>query len=221
MPVPSVLVIAPHHDDEVIGCGGTMALFAIKGVRVDVLYMTAGYSGIPSVKDKQLASKKREVEALKSAKVLKLNKLIFWRYPDRELIYSFKVVRRLVRLIRTHCYSGLYFPHEGEKDLEHQVVHQIASEASWLANGPYFPELGAPTRLERIINYEVWTPMTDFNFVENISEVLPLKIKALECFASQFTQSQARRLIGLNEYRASLSSPDKTAVEAFKFHVKG
>jgi LmbE family N-acetylglucosaminyl deacetylase len=217
---PAILVVAPHHDDEVIGCGGTMALLALQGLKVDVLYMTAGYSGIPKVKDKRTARKTREIEARKSAAVLKLNRLIFWRYPDRELEYSLKVVRRLVRLIRKYRYAGLYFPHADEKDSEHQVVHRIVSEAGWLVSSPYFPELGPPTRLERLINYEVWTPMVDFNFVENISEVLPLKIEALQCFASQFEPDRAKRLVGLNEYRAALSNQDKTAVEAFKFHIR-
>jgi N-acetylglucosamine malate deacetylase 1 len=217
---PAVLVVAPHHDDEVIGCGGTIALLARKGVKVDVLYMTAGYSGIPEIKDKHVATVRREIEARKSATILGIAHLIFWRYPDRELEYSFQVVRRLIRLIRKGRYVRLYFPHADEKDSEHQVVHRIVSEAGWLVNTSYIPELGATCHLERIINYEVWTPMVNVNYVEDISEVLPLKIEALQCYESQFSRDRARRLVGLNEYRAALSHEDKIAVEAFKFHVK-
>ncbi len=217
---PAVLVITPHHDDEVIGCGGTIALLAKKGAKVDILYMTSGYSGIPMVKDKKIATAQREAEARKSTTLLGVASLIFWRYPDRELEYSFKIVRRLVCLLRKRGYARLYFPHADEKDLDHQIVHRIVSEAVWLANTSYFPELGQATRLEQIINYEVWTPMIDVNFVEDISNVLYLKIEALRCYDSQFSFDQARRLVGLNEYRAALSSKEKTAVEAFKFHVK-
>jgi LmbE family N-acetylglucosaminyl deacetylase len=35
-----VLVLAPHHDDPIIGCGGTMCKLAKRGAHVKVLYMT-------------------------------------------------------------------------------------------------------------------------------------------------------------------------------------
>ena len=37
-----VLVIAPHPDDEIIGCGGTMAQHVEKGDRIFVIYVTSG-----------------------------------------------------------------------------------------------------------------------------------------------------------------------------------
>ena len=40
--VERVLVIAPHPDDDAIGCGGTLARLAASGSRIDVTYVTDG-----------------------------------------------------------------------------------------------------------------------------------------------------------------------------------
>ena len=44
----NVLVIAPHHDDESIGCGGTIALLTSKGYSVSVVHVYEGSSGVRS-----------------------------------------------------------------------------------------------------------------------------------------------------------------------------
>jgi N-acetylglucosamine malate deacetylase 1 len=216
----SVLVIAPHHDDEVIGCGGTMAHLAKRGIGVDVVYMTAGYSGCPDIQNHDKATSLREKEAHQAAKILGVRNLFFLRYPDRGLVYSIEVVQNLIRLIRKNKYKAVYFPHALEQDFEHKTTHHIASEATWLANSQYFPELGEPAHIERVINYEVWTPMLEINFTEDISSFLEKKSRALEAFSSQFSKEKTKGLIGLNLYRAALSSTSASAVEAFKYHVR-
>jgi hypothetical protein len=38
----SILVIAPHQDDETIGAGGSLLLAAATGVKIDILFLTDG-----------------------------------------------------------------------------------------------------------------------------------------------------------------------------------
>lgn len=212
----NILVIAPHHDDEVIGCGGTIANVTRSGHHVDVLYMTAGDVGIPGMERNEAISL-REAEARRACKVLGVRECFFLRHPDRELAYSLSNVKEIIRLLRSGRYESLVFPHPDEKDWEHRVVHDIAGEASWMASSRYFPELGESVHLKQILLYEVWTPMSSFNVQYDISETFNIKRDALSQYSSQFTTEQAERIIGLNSYRAAMHSSSKIAVEVFRY----
>jgi LmbE family N-acetylglucosaminyl deacetylase len=48
MPAPRILVIAPHPDDDVIGCGGTLHRYASRGAFVLVVYVTDGSASHPN-----------------------------------------------------------------------------------------------------------------------------------------------------------------------------
>jgi N-acetylglucosamine malate deacetylase 1 len=58
--VRSILVIAPHQDDEVIGAGGALLLAARAGVRIDVLYLTDGAQRKPGAAADRMALMRAE-----------------------------------------------------------------------------------------------------------------------------------------------------------------
>lgn len=212
-----ILVIAPHHDDEVIGCGGSIAYANKKGYLVDVVYMTSGYAGIPETTDINRAIEIREDEAKLAGKILGVYQQYFFRNPDRALVYSIDNIKQLIALIRSIGYSWLFFPHKEEKDHEHQVVYQIAKEAVWLSSKRYFPELGDPVNIKNILLYEVWSPLHHFNIKIDISDFLELKKQALLSYRSQFTERQVNGILGLNMYRSAMTGSDKKGLEVFKY----
>src|SRR5713101_5924579 len=80
----NVLVIAPHPDDESIGCGGTICLHADRGDRVAGVFLTSGEQGLQSL-PKEKAQHIREREAEKAAGILGIVSLSFMRRPDGHL----------------------------------------------------------------------------------------------------------------------------------------
>ncbi len=213
-----ILVVAPHHDDEVIGCGGSIAYLSKNGYQVDVAYMTAGDVGIPGSESAQ-AIAIRETEAQRACQILGVGEKFFLRYADRDLSYSLSTVKVIIRLIRNGSYSGVLFPHANEQDYEHRVTYEIVSEAAWLSTTPYFPELGEPIQLKYMLLYEVWTPLSTYNMKIDVSDYITLKSKALSQYTSQFTPDQADRIVGLNTYRAAMHGTDTKAIEVFKYYT--
>ena len=82
----TTLVVAPHPDDESLGCGGLLALLAESGNRVEVVIMTDGarsHPGSQSHPAERLA-RLREQETLEALATLGLPPTVakFLRYPD-------------------------------------------------------------------------------------------------------------------------------------------
>src|SRR5260370_13112736 len=77
----NVVVIAPHPDDEAIGCGGSICLQAERGNRVVVVFLTSGELGLKKRSHAEVW-KIREQEAESAAAVLGVAALSFLRRPD-------------------------------------------------------------------------------------------------------------------------------------------
>ncbi len=214
----NVLVVTPHHDDEIIGCGGTIINRHKKGDRVWVVYVTAGWSGIPEIKSREDAIRIREKEARNACKILGVEKTIFMREEDRNISADGKIIQKLIKIIRKIKPNLIYAPHQGEKDKEHRIAYELTKEASWLASSSYLPDLGSPVKsIELIYLYEVWTPMENFLIKENITQEIDLKLKALSEYKSQLKYlNLADAIKGLNMYRGSMASTTKKFAEVFQ-----
>ncbi len=214
----NVLVISPHQDDEVAGCGGAIIKHCQKGDKVCVAYVTAGWSGIPEIKPRKEAIKIREGEAMNACKILGVGKTIFMREKDRELSASNKITQKLISIIRKIQPNIIYVPHPGEKDREHKIAYEITKDAACLSKTSYLPELGKSTKaLEIIYLYEVWTPMQNFFLKENITDVIDIKTKALLAYKSQLKYLNLVDAInGLNMYRGSMTNTTRKFAEVFQ-----
>jgi LmbE family N-acetylglucosaminyl deacetylase len=215
----NILIISPHHDDEVIGCGGTIAKYSQNNNKIAVIYITAGWSGLPKIKSKEKAIKIRESEAYNACKILGIQKVFFMREDDRN-IYNKKgeIIQKLIKVIREVKPDIVYVPHPNEKDIEHRIVYEATKEAVWLSKSPYLPNLGVSIKsIKNIYLYEVWTPMKDFFIREDITDVIDVKTKALLAYKSQLDYfNLVDAITGLNMYRGSMIGTIKKFAEVFQ-----
>jgi N-acetylglucosamine malate deacetylase 1 len=190
-----LLVVAPHPDDESIGCGGTLRLHVERGDRVDVVYLTSGELGLEELAP-DAARKVREEEAEQAAAVLGLSGLTFLRHPDWFVDDVGEAAQRdLVRLVEEQAPDRVLYPHAGEAHPDHAAAARIVDRVAGV--------LGAP--FERAA-YEVWTPMTDFDDVEDISGVFETKLAAVRTYASQLANFRYDDAVeGLNRFRGALA----------------
>ncbi len=207
----SVLVFAPHHDDESIGMGGTIKILTNRGANVNLVVVTAGYSGVAGPLPSEQKIDMREKECLRAAKVLGVRRVKFLRMKDRAILFDECTLERFVETIRKFNPAYIYLPHGGESDRDHRMVNEIGKEAAWIAAvRSVFPQLGKPSRANRVIYYEVWSPMQKIGSCVDISSVLEAKKKAIECYKTQLKgRDYLKMTLGLNMFRGvkHLSSP--------------
>jgi LmbE family N-acetylglucosaminyl deacetylase len=208
--VKRVLVFAAHPDDDIIGCGGSIAKHVKNGNKVSVCYMTSGSAGSLDYAKDELA-RIRENEAKRAAKVVGSRNLIFLRNPDGYLRYDEGNLRKLVELIRKIRPNIVYIHHKSDGQQDHTTTYQLVKESIRRASGPWFQECkGALWSVETILAYEVSTPLSEFNYVEDISEFIDKKIAALRKHQSQVKDIRYDEAAeGLAKYRGAMTGKGK------------
>ena len=92
----NLLVLSPHPDDDIIGCGGTLRRYHEEGAAITVVYMTDGRKGGGTYDEEELVLVRKE-EAAKAASIIGVDKLIFLDNKDAELSANKHSVRELSR----------------------------------------------------------------------------------------------------------------------------
>jgi LmbE family N-acetylglucosaminyl deacetylase len=197
-----VLVLAPHPDDEVIGCGGSLSLHQHAGDRMHVVFLTSGERSLPSMPVDSVRTL-REAEARAAARVLEIQRLDFLRLPDQGVgDHLIDGAERLQTLLSAP--SIVYLPHPSDGHPDHKATLELARRA-----------LRGMTA--RLLAYEIWSPMPRCDSVRDITTSMRRKMRALLCYPSQLGLVRYDRAIrGLNRYRAIMNGGVGYA-EAFQF----
>ena len=194
VPATHALVLAPHPDDEVFGCGGAIAACVVAGVPVDVLILTDGAG--------QGQAEIRQAESRAAAAVLGYGELVFWGLPDRELRPDQTLLARLVAHIVALDADLLYAPSPWEVHPDHRHTAQLAIQAA--------RETGV-----RIAFYEVGSPLRP-NLLLDITAHAEVKLRAMRCFGSQLAcQAYDHQIEALNQYRCYTLPPAVASAEAY------
>ena len=194
-----VLVFGAHPDDETIGMGGTICKHTQRGDEVMVCCMTDGSGGglkgytEPGVTGPELAEiRKRELKA--ACDVMGVNKIEFGWYEDGFLFLNEGSLIKTGNLIRSYKPDRVYvqqgdMPH-ASTNLDHIELYRIVAETLFKIRWPNYPKLGRERwDVKEIYAYTDWghnvaTGSPADAFVD-ISDVIDLKSKAIECHKSQ------------------------------------
>jgi N-acetylglucosamine malate deacetylase 1 len=205
-----VLVLAPHMDDETIGCGGALALHVAAGANVHVVFLTDGGAGAPPGALSELDAKRtlvelRKREAVSALGVLGVSKASFLDAPDGGLLQAQEASGRLHEILMQHRPELVYVPCFLEEHPDHYAASRILVHAAMDLTFGF-----------QCMGYEVWTPLFP-NTVVAIDAVVELKREALSHYKSQLASlDYIHTAMGLNSYRsAAFTEPRIRFAEAF------
>ena len=199
----SVVVFAPHPDDEVFGCGGAILRHVAARIPVHVVIVSDGAFGAEGDK-KSTVIATREAESHKAATILGYGEPEFWRLPDRGIAYGEALIQRIMATIELSTADLIYTPSLLEMHPDHRALAMCVIEA--VRRAPSKPQLAL---------YEVGVPLHP-NLLLDISDLAERKKLAMECFASQNQQQRYDLdIAALNRYRTYTLPAEVTAAEAF------
>ena len=202
-----LLVLAPHPDDEVIGCGGVVFQHLREGRQVRVAVATDGVEAAPS-EDRDAYRAKREDE---SRRALNAATFDFFRFPDRALDeYGDDLAARLRDVLDTYRPDLILAPSAIEIHPDHLALSRCFCELIQRD-----PSLFADLAVARVAFYEVSQPLRP-NVLIDITGVAAAKYDAI---AAHSSQTEIRDYVsfarGLNAYRAMTLAPEVRFAEGY------
>jgi LmbE family N-acetylglucosaminyl deacetylase len=191
-----VVVLAPHMDDEIIGCGGTLTRHVAHGADVTVVFLTDGRHG-GALSESQLAqgltiASIRKAEAHRALAEVGVRKIVFLDAEDGKLGDTPEMSGKLREVLVQARPDIVYVPFFLEEHPDHRAASPLLAAA-----------VNNTTLSFHVHGYEVWTPLFPNCFVP-IDDVVETKRAALQHYASQLADADyLHTSFGLNAYRSS------------------
>ena len=195
------LVLAPHPDDEVLGCGGAILRHVAAGDPVCVVIVTDGAAAGGTAGD---AAAGRMQESRCAAGRLGYGAPVFWGLPDRGLTAGEELIARIGAALDEYAADLVYAPSTWEIHPDHHALALAAAEAVRRGGGA-----------RRLLMYEVGAPLQP-NRLLDITDLAQRKADAIHCFRSQLAlQPYDRQIAALNRYRTYTLPKEVLAAEAY------
>lgn len=188
------LVLAPHPDDEVLGCGGTIARRAAAGAMVWIVHLTDGAAGNGTVAQ-------REEEARVAAATLGLgpDRLAFLAFPDGHLSDHVETATaRIQGLVEELEVEDLFVPYRRDYHPDHAAAWRIGRACLRCGMRIYeYPIWYGPWLLWRLRGRARLAALRQLLEVRRavrvrVAEVLEVKRRALGAYRSQLVAFEAQ-----------------------------
>jgi len=187
----SILIVAAHPDDEVLGCGGSIARHADAGDHVQVLVVAEGATSRQQQRDRgQVDTELSDLAfaAQKAGEILGATGVELLDLPDNRLdsIDRLDLVKLIEEKIERYQPQIVYTHHSGDLNIDHRRLHEAVVTACRPTPGH---------SVKRLLSFEVassteWQPPGSApafqpNWFVDISDQWDRKRLALEAYASE------------------------------------
>ncbi|MDD1773334.1 MAG: PIG-L family deacetylase [Methanomassiliicoccales archaeon] len=179
------LIVAPHPDDDAIGCGGTILKLVDAGRSVRIVYLSVQSS-------KDFSRRERLDEIARSLEIMgvKDHSFLSKEFPPKN-----EIADMVEKELSTFKPDAVFVPSPLENHDQHLETFEAYSELRKGRDGN-----------EDTILYEIWTPLIP-NMIVDITRFMDRKLDAVNAHRTQTKDlDYARAAEGLNKYRAAIST---------------
>ncbi len=187
-----VLVIAAHPDDEVLGCGGTIARLAAEGRDVQIAILVEGLTSRDAQRDAakhaaalaELRATAQRVATSLGARALHTSGL-----PDNRLdtVPMLDVVKICESLIETIQPTVIFTHHAGDLNVDHRVISQAVLTATRpIAARPVLQVIAFEVASSTEWSFQQIAPPFRPNLFVDIAATLPQKIAAMKAYDGEY-----------------------------------
>ena len=181
------LVVAPHPDDETIGCGGLLTLYS---GQTDVLVLTDGskgnYKSLNLTTEQLINERKKELR--KAMSFAKVTNIYYLNIEDKKIIHN----KKAIRSFDFSRYNYIFVPNRYEIHIDHRFAFR------------YIRQQIDQYKIN-LAEYEVWSPIPNPNCFLDIGAVFDEKKQMIDVYKTQTVCNDYNKLAsGLNEYRGAL-----------------
>lgn len=173
--IKNVLIVAPHADDEILGCGGIISKY--KNLNFTALICTNANYGAPEIFSKSYIKKIRK-ETNKAHKFLGIKKTLYLNLPAPQLdqFPIYKISNMLRDIFKKNKFDTIFFPNNSDLHVDHKIIshctivatrplekdkkfnlisYETLSETDWgsiESEKPFFPNFYVPLNVKNINN---------------------------------------------------------------------
>jgi len=179
-----ILIIAPHMDDEVLGCGGTIAKHVANGDNLFVCFIAN------RIYRHKFNKKKNEIEkeyVRKAKDILGYKEAVFFDLSDERLDACLQdIIIPLENYISQVKPNTIYCPFQQDNNQDHRTVFSAArvvlrASATAFIKNIFMYEVPSSTEQSPPLLENAFLP----NYYVNIAKYIDKKIKAFRCYRTE------------------------------------
>jgi len=204
------VIIAPHQDDEVLGCGGTIARLRQCGVSVTIIFLSDGANSHSNKMAPEMMAQLRNREALNAAAIMGVEPKNVHFIPicnHGHPVNSEHADKLLLPLLESIPADNYFIPYRHEQQLDHanaatvslSVIDKLKKDTlimeypiwfwehrPWMTSTIFSPS-GFFDQARHSVR-SLWRLFAHFNYYVDVTEMRQLKKTALSAYESQMTR---------------------------------
>lgn len=186
-----LLVVSAHPDDEILGCGGTVARLTKEGWSVSTLILGEGITSRDTKRD--LKKRKTELEALKkqvykAGSIVGCKDIFLHNFPDNRFdAVALLDIVKVIEKVKTAILPDVIFTHyENDLNIDHQLTYKAVNVATRPMRGETVKEIYS----FKILSSTDWSFSKDFrpDVFYDISDTVALKLEAAQIYEKELRE---------------------------------